>query len=326
MGVLTEEKIYEAFGLEKPEAEVEEPAQQDQQKPAAPDQESTAEQGAETEVGTETASDADSENDNADTEVQPESNTDTGADAEKLTPEQRRQNAARRREAQQKAAIDAAVEAALQAERQKQDAERQTLITSLGLKDDDGQPITTPEQLQKWQQGHSARRLEQDLKQGKLTPEALQEAIGNHPAVRQAQAMVEQAQQQAKAQQETADQQRIEADMEKIRARDPSVKEVKDLLTMPESDAFREYVRKGHSFDEAHYLATRERREKEVAEAARQKALNDARSKDHLKGTGNARGSGAVTVPGEVMALYRRLNPKASEAEIVAHYNQYKKK
>ena len=85
MAVLTEEKLYEAFGLEKPEAE---PSQQDQQEPAAPDQESTAEQGAETEVGTETASDADSENDNADTEAQPESNTDTGADTEKLTPEQ----------------------------------------------------------------------------------------------------------------------------------------------------------------------------------------------------------------------------------------------
>lgn len=319
MAGLTEEKLYAAFGLEQPAEDPEEKPEegQDQQEPATPEQESTAAQSVETEVGEETEPNADSENDDADTDAKPE----------ELTPEQRRQNAARRREQQQRETVNAAVQQALQEQQEKHNQQLGTVFSHMQLTDiETGQPITTMEQFHKWQRDHSAKQLEQDLKAGRLTPEALDAAISAHPAVQQAQAIVEQAQQQAQAQQEAADKQRIDADMEKIRARDPSIQEVADLLKMPEYAAFKDYVAKGHTFDEAHYLATRERREQEVAEAARQKALNDARSKDHLTGTTAARGAGAATVPANVMAMYRKLNPKASEAEIVAHYNKYLKK
>ena len=52
----------------------------------------------------------------------------------------------------------------------------------------------------------------------------------------------------------------------------------------------------------------------------------NARSKDHLQATGNARGAGAVSVPKDEMAMYRLLNPNATEAQIQAHYNKHKPK
>ena len=60
------------------------------------------------------------------------------------------------------------------------------------------------------------------------------------------------------------------------------------------------------------------------AEAAKQQAMRNASSKDHLKGSGHARGAGASPVPADEMALFRKFNPDATEAEIQAFYNNYK--
>lgn len=107
---------------------------------------------------------------------------------------------------------------------------------------------------------------------------------------------------------------------------DPNIKDVKDLLHMPTAKAFYEYVNKGLSFKDAFYLANRESLENQRAEAAKQQAMNNSRSKDHLSATGaGARGTGAVSVPAAEMDMYRRFNPDATEAEIQAHYNKSRK-
>ena len=57
-----------------------------------------------------------------------------------------------------------------------------------------------------------------------------------------------------------------------------------------------------------------------------QQALNNARGKDHLRSTGNAQGSGALSVPAEEMAMFRLFNPNATEAEIQKFYNKHHKR
>ena len=53
--------------------------------------------------------------------------------------------------------------------------------------------------------------------------------------------------------------------------------------------------------------------------------MANARGKSHLNAAPPSRGEGAVTVPAAEMALYRQLNPEATETEIQAAYNKYAK-
>ena len=308
---ITEKELFEKFGFEAPAvAAAAEPAQQASDTPLP---ETQAEDPRSSVVNEEPEQPAAEEG-----EVEP-------ADSTAMAEAQRSANAQRRRkqEERQKNAVEAAVQAALAAEREKTDKHLASILASVGMKNTfTGEAITTMEQYLQYRQQYGAEQM----KQGKITPEALDKAIEEHPAVQQAQRLVQQAAEQEQQRQQSEDQAVIEKELEAIRSRDPSVQTVQDLLKLPEGKKIEELVRRGYSFEDAHYLATRERREREVTEKAKQQAMVSARGKEHLTGTGGARGEGAVTVPGDVMALYRKLNPKASEAEIIASYNKYMKK
>lgn len=309
---LTEEKLFKAFGFEPPAAEpaAQEPASQEPAEGVEPAQVQTSEPGA---VSAEP--------------VQPAAEGGEGTTAvnEPMTEAQRSANAERRRkqEQRQQAAIDAAVQEALNKQKAQTDKQLESFFASAGMKNSyTGEAITNLEQFLSYRQKHS----EEQLKQGKLTPEALDKAIAEHPVVQQAQQLVQQAHSDAQQRQQEADRATIEAELLSIRKLDPTVQTVQDLLKLPEGQQIEALVRRGYTFEDAHYLATRQRREQEITNKAKEQAMLNARGKDHLGGAGSARGEGAVTVPGNVMALYRKLNPKMSEAEIVAHYNNYKKK
>ena len=104
---------------------------------------------------------------------------------------------------------------------------------------------------------------------------------------------------------------------------DPTINEVKDLLTMPNAAAFREYVKKGNNFVDAYYLANRDEITKRKTEEAAQRAVNSARSKDHLTATKTKGSGGMVDVPASEMALFRELMPDAKPSDIKAYYNKY---
>lgn len=324
---ITEKKLYEAFGLEAP---AEEPAAPAAEPSAAEANTGAQEQGVAAPAEAEAASVTEPNTEPPAEEAAPEEpadEADSGTDAGKptMTPEQRRENAARRRQQEQQTAIDNAVAAALKAEKERQDAAMQDFFAKANLKDTfTGQPIKTLEEFQTWDQKYRASQLEAQLKAGKLTPEALEQAITAHPLMQQAQKIVQQQEASAKAQQEAADKARIDAEIAEIGKEDPSIQSLADLLKMPTAAQFREYVNKGYSFRDAYYLANRERIAQQQAEAAKQQAMRNASSKDHLKGNGHARGAGASPVPADEMALFRKFNPDATEAEIQAFYNNYK--
>lgn len=319
MPPITEAKLYEAFGLTPPEsqgAQVQEVAE-----PAAEGNAVQPEDGAQAQ---EVAAPAQEEpNPQEETEpAEPSAEEPDPVPGEKpsLSEEQRRANAARRRQQEQQAAIDAAV----RQERERNTAQVNGILQGLGLKDTfTGETIATVEQLGAWQQKMGEAKLQRDLQSGKLTVESLHQAMSQHPAIQQAQQMLEQQKQEQLAQQQAAEKLRIEGEIAEISKMDPSIKTVADLLTMPTAAQFKGYVAKGLSFLDAFKLSNMERMATAQAEAAKQEAMNNSRGKEHLKATGAGRGAGTATVSPSQMAVFRQMNPGATDAEIVQFYTNY---
>lgn len=314
MSNLTETQLFEAFGVTPPAAEpAQEPAAEEVAQPAADGQAPAAAEAAQEQTGA-AADDSGSQN-------QP-----GGEDPAKKpqTEDERRANAARRRQQERQAAIDQAV----QAEREKANAAMADLLARAGLKNSiTGQPITTIDEFNAWEQAFKLEKAERELKAGKLSKDTLDDLIGQHPTVQAAAQVVKESEDAKKKAEAEAARARVDADIQKISQLDPTVQSMEDILNKPTAPAFYDYVqRKGLSVYDAFYLANREQLDAARAEAARQQALNNNRSKSHLTATGNSRGDGSMFVPADEMALFRLLNPNATEAQIQAYYNKHKKK
>lgn len=237
--------------------------------------------------------------------------------------DERRANAARRRQQEQQAAIDAAVAAARAEEQKKYNDQMQAFFQNANLKDTfSGKAITNIDEFNAWFAKHREGQLATALQSGKMTPELLQQAISEHPAVKQAAAAAQQLQQANDAAIREREQAQINAEMQQIMELDKSIKGVADLLTMPGAAEFKEKVGKGYSFVDAFLLVRGPELEAARDEAARQAAINNARGKEHLGATGSSRGAGAVSVPQEQMKMYRLFNPSMTDAQIQAHYNK----
>ena len=252
--------------------------------------------------------------------------------------DERRANAARRRQQEQQAAIDAAVSAARQEEQQRAADAMKNLFTRAGMRNTfTGEPITTQEEFDAWQTRFRNEQLQNQLAEGKLTVDGLNELVDNHPVVKQARAAMETTQTEAppaSAQQPAAstaaaqpvvDQARVEAELAEIRKLDPSITDLGSILNSSTGKEFYENVQKGYSFLDSFRLANFDRLTTAKAQAARQQAVINDRGKGHMSGAGNSRGSGALSVPASEMAMFRAFNPNATEADIQAYYNKYMK-
>lgn len=329
MAEITEQRIFDAFGLgareqgaatpapEETPAPSQEEAGGKEQEPAAPAGEGAGQEGQEPSQRQEPVQQ---------TEEGGEEPPTPAEEPVQQTEEQRREHAAQRRREEQKAAVDAAVQKALQEERTRSQAEMDAFFAAAGLKNTiTGEPITNMEQFRAWREAFEAARLQRDLKAGKLTPETLNDAISKHPTVKAAAEIVHKGQEDQRRQEMAAAQAKVDAELKEIQKLDPSIREIKDLVSMPAAKEFYELVKKGNSFLDAFRLANYDRLTAQAAEAARQQAQNLARSKEHLTST-QAKGAGAATVPAEELAMFRQFNPGATEAEIQAYYNKYKDK
>ena len=318
---ITESQIYEGFGLEQPQQEQPE---QESTMPAAGVEQPTQEPGvqAQEEVQqVETSPTGETEREPEQTEHQEE------ASQGEMSLEQRRENAARRRRAETQAAINAAVEE----ERRKNEQAMAEFFQSAGLKNPvTGEPIQNMEQYNAWKRDFDRAELERNLKDGKLTQEILNNAIGQNPLVQQAAQLVKKAREQEEQQQRAAMEAQVERELEQIRQWNPNINTVDDLMQMPNAQEFYQLVKRGNSFVDAYRLANYDQitqmavdaARQQAAAAGRQQAQNLARSKDHLR-SGTQQGAGAATVPRGEMELFRAFNPQASEADIQAYYNRY---
>ena len=328
MAEFTEQQVYEALGLgaqaqepAEPAAQTSEPEGAQAQEPAAPAE--GVQQPAE---GTQTEPPA-----VADEPDDPEDDAAAGTQEGKhpLTPEQRRENAAKRRQQEQQAqqaAINQAVQAAVRQEQDKHEGILKEFFAKAGLKNTiTGEPITNMEQFNTWNQQFNDAKLQRELKAGKLTPEGLATAIGNHPIVKQAQQLVTQDAAAKQAHREAAAKAKIEGEIAEIHKMDESIGSLEDLMQAPYWPELYAMTKRGYSIKDAHFLLNHERLEKAKIDAAKQQTMNNTRGKDHMTATAAPRGAGSISVPAADLAMFRQFNPGATDAEIQAYYNKYKK-
>lgn len=329
MAEFTEQQVYEALGLGAQGQEAAEPAPAaseadptgvQAQEPADPAQEQQPTEG----TRTEPPADADAPDEPGDDAV-----AGTQEGKAPLTPEQRRANAAKRREmeqARQQAAIDQAVQAAVKQEQDKQESAMKAFFEKAGLKNTiTGEPITNMEQFDAWNQQFNDARLQRELKAGKLTPEGLAAAISNHPVVQQAQQLIASEAAARQAQQTATAKARIDGEIAEIHKLDASIGSLEDLMQTSYWPELYAMTKRGYSIKDAHFLLNHERLEQARVEAARQQGMNNARGKSHMTATTAPRGAGSVSVPAAELALFRQFNPGATDAEIQDYYNRYKK-
>lgn len=339
MADFEESDLYAAFGLEQPAVPEEgtpggndpepaapgEPAEQDtapkdgggedNSPPAAEDEPPEAREG------------ADSSGEGREAPPKADGGEDDRQTKEPQTAAQRAENAARRRREEQKAAIDAAVERAVKAERERTKGEMEAFFARAGLKNTvTGKPITTLEEFEAWKRDFDADKLQKDLKAGKLTQETLRTAVEQTPALLELKRMQEKQAAEEEARRQKAAREQVDREIAEIHKLDPAINAVEDLLAMENAKAFYDLVKKGNSFLDAYRLANFDRLTAAKAQAAKQQAMNNARGKNHLTGTGTPAGTGAATVPPEEMQMFHTFNPGASDAEITAWYNKHVKK
>lgn len=313
---LSEREVYEAFGLEMPEKAESEPgtastAEQTQTQQEGQDAGANEQEVAEPAQGAESAETGDDQQPQTQEEAQPEQ-------PDAMPPEQRRQNAARRR----KKELDDAVNAAIAKERAAADERMQALLKSAGIKSPyTGEVISSVEELKEYLASDRQKRIERDLKAGKLTMEALQEAARTALPEKQEPKEEQPDPQPEDGADTTAFQTQVQSELAEIAKLNPKVKSINDILQMETGQRFAQLVQNnGLSFLDAYKLANEDAIRQQTAAAAAQAAKTAAATKQHLQAS-TKRGAGAVTVPTGEMQVYRALFPHASDAEIQKMYN-----
>ena len=306
---MTEAERYRVFGLEPPE---EDPAEETPAEDGEPVGETVNEdEGANEQEAAEPAEDED-EPAEGDPDEEPDDDAGEPDEPAEQSREERARNAARRRKAEQEAAIHQALEQ----QRQQIDAELKDAFGWAGFKDGT-KPIESLDELKAYRQRVQSEQLAKDLQAGKLTPEALGQLVRQEIAAQQPAPAA------PPAQDDGAFQRQVEAELAEIRKYDPSIRSVEDRRALDRAEAFTEQVTKhGHTFLEAYRIAYADRIAEGQARAAAQRTRNAARSKDHMKPT-TARGAGDIPVPEEVMRNYRRMMPKATDEQIRKAYQKY---
>lgn len=312
-------EVYEAFGMEMPQTadgtadEAGAPAdvqlQQEQAENAGAKEQEIAEP-AQQEPAAEGGQPVETE---ADGDTPPQE-----PDKQPMPPEKRRENAARRR----KKELDDAVNAAVAKERAAADEKIRALLETAKLTSPyTGKVISTEEELKEYLAQDRQARIERDLKAGKLTMEALQEAAKAAIPEKQAPEQPEEPETQV-PEDDAAFRTQVQQELAEIGKLNPKVKTIHDILQMETGERFAQLVQKnGLSFLDAYKLANEDALRQQTAAAAAQAAKTAAATKQHLQAS-TKRGMGALTVPDAEMQYYRAFFPGKSDAEIQTMYNE----
>ena len=288
---MEQNEYYDAFGLEQPQEESQE---EPQEEPAQQEPQESEEPAGEEEAGS-------TGPEPQEPEQQPEPDDDQNNEG---PPAQSQEDNAR----------FAAVR-----RRAEQEAKRRSeqLIAGLGLTNPDGTPVTTWEQAEAYRVQHQKDLRQEMMESNGWSQEQYNTFVGSIPEVQAARAQMVQAQMdQARAQ--------LDRDLVELQKMDPTVKTLEDLAAKPDQEKFEGYVRKGLSLVDAYKLTYGDELMARQGKAARQAAINDLRSKEHLVPS-RSRGSGAVDVPLDIQEQYHLLMPNATDEEIQKNYNEYVK-
>lgn len=177
-----------------------------------------------------------------------------------------------------------------------------------------------PIQSEKDYQQYVQQYTQDQLQQAGVDQSVVQQAVNADPRVQQAAAIIQQQQAMAAQQAQQAQTQQFHVALQAIQQLDPTVKGFEDIINNPHFAEIEQRWKKGYSLEDAYYLANRSELSQKKQAAAKQQVINQATGKKHLKPTGNNGAGDDVQVPADVMAMYREMNPKATDAEIRKHY------
>lgn len=290
---MNENDINSLFGYEP----AQEPEGEEEQEVAAPAEEEELEGGEEQEVA----------------EPAVEESEEGSAKGGKTAEDSRYAKARRKAEAERDAAIREAREAA---EKTRDDA-WSSAIAGLGLKGRDGKIITTLEQLGEASADAQRNRIEREMKAGTMSTQQLEEAAAELPGIKQRLDAAQKAEAEARAAKAKAD---FDRQFAEIAKHEPGIKNPKDLSKLPHYAEMLELIQERHmsvldAYKLAHFDTSRDAAAQRAAAAARQAS----KGKTHLQGT-DTRGTGGVTVPEDIAANYRLMNPGMTDAQIAADY------
>lgn len=182
-----------------------------------------------------------------------------------------------------------------------------------------------PIQSEKDYQQYVQQYTQDQLQQAGVDQSVVQQAVNADPRVQQAAAIIQQQQAMAAQQAQQAQTQQFHVALQAIQQFDPAVKGFEDIINNPHFAEIEQRWQKGYSLEDAYYLANRSELSQKKQAAAKQQVINQATGKKHLKPTGNNGAGEDVQVPADVMAMYREMNPKATEAEIRKNYAKFMK-
>ena len=242
-----------------------------------------------------------------------------GATPPVQTREERARNAAARRQAEQDAAVSRAVQEA--------NDKFNRALQAVGIPNPyTGKTFQSLEELEEYKQQYEGNDRKERMENGNVTEEDIRAIVGEMPEVKAAAAAAERARAAEEAAKREAFDRTVDDELSKIRALDPSVNTLEDIVHGENGEAFIRAVKEHNmNFYDAFRFANMDKLAAARQEDARREEAARHSGKSHLTTT-SSRGSGGVYVPAEEMAMYKSLNPDATEAEIRRHFGDFVKK
>ena len=263
-------------------------------------------------------------NDDGMTEGSVEDNTEGSKEQEPAEPVKNQQSAAEnakyaaaRREAERER------DEAIARMRAEQAAELDKVISGLGLENPyTGKAVSNREELEAYKEQHAKemqKQMQERAEEAGLSDEEIQNLVKSHPDFQQAMQIVHE----AKAAKEAAERERaqntLDAAIKEVHELDSSINSMDDLRQHDSWSEVENRVRRGYTFADAFYMANRTAIEQRKMAALEQQIRNSMNGKGHLDSS-SPKGDGGITVPSDVMAEYRLLNPNATDEQIMRHY------
>jgi hypothetical protein len=172
--------------------------------------------------------------------------------------------------------------------------------------------ITSIEQYNEYMQMHAQKQKEQRLRELDMTQEEFDDFVNTLPEVQEAR-------QYKQAEQDRQFKEQFNKEIAEISAINPAIQSAEDLARDPKWGEILDMIgeHKNYKLVDAYKLT---HFDDLTTRRGRQQAIN-RQGKSHMTST-VSRGEGAVNVPGDVMDMFRRMNPGVSDEKIAKFYNQ----
>ena len=179
-----------------------------------------------------------------------------------------------------------------------------------------GKNIETMEDYLQACEHQQRETLNQQLTEKGIDPNLIEQMVNNSPAIRQAQQILEN-------NQRAEVQKQLDEDIKAVTAMAPEIKSLEDLEKHASYASVLEYVNKGLRLPDAFKLANFDSISTRQTAAAKQAAINQARSKGHLETTTSVSvGSNLADIPDKEISTWREYFPGLSDEELKKKYNQ----